>query len=103
MLQGTGGFLKGAVKLGGPVVAELSAPAANIIHLWYWTESEMDDCSVCGKHFNRAPQHMYRARGKIQCSYTCYRKAGGDSGVYGKGLDDEDRQLLSQVWEKTKK
>ena len=103
MLHGTGGFLEGAVKLRGPVVAGLSAPTANIIHLWYWTASEMADCSVCGKSFIPAPQHMYRAKGKIQCSYTCYRKAGGDSGVYGKGLDDKDRQLLSPVREKTKK
>jgi hypothetical protein len=36
-------------------------------------------CSVCGRAFVPAPLHMYRKGGKIQCSYTCYRKAGGDT------------------------
>lgn len=45
-------------------------------------------CSVCGKEFEKNPGHMYKRRkdGKAadQCSYTCYRKEGGDNGKYGK-------------------
>jgi len=41
-------------------------------------------CSNCDKEFISAPYHMYRAKGKIQCSYSCYRKEGGDSGRYSK-------------------
>ena len=45
-------------------------------------------CSVCNKLFLIAPQHMYKtsdARSNVhyQCSYSHYREAGGDSGVYG--------------------
>lgn len=47
-------------------------------------DSGMKKCSCCGKEFIPAPCHMYRARGKIQCSYTCYRKEGGDDGAYSK-------------------
>lgn len=39
-------------------------------------------CSYCGKKFIPAPCHMYKVRGKIQCSYNCYRKEGGDNGIY---------------------
>lgn len=41
-------------------------------------------CSYCGKEFIPAPCHMYRAKRKIQCSYSCYRKEGGDDGRYSK-------------------
>jgi hypothetical protein len=42
-------------------------------------------CSICGKEFIPAAMHMYKTKKKgeitkIQCSYTCYRKAGGDNG-----------------------
>lgn len=30
-------------------------------------------CSVCGRKFMRGDEHAYRAGGKMQCSYTCYR------------------------------
>jgi len=36
-------------------------------------------CSHCGKEFVPAPQHLYKAKSKYQCSYTCYRAEGGDS------------------------
>lgn len=43
-------------------------------------------CSECGKAFIPAAAHMYKRikdrRTVYQCSYTCYRKAGGDSGKY---------------------
>lgn len=39
-------------------------------------------CSNCDKEFIPAPCHIYRAKGKIQCSYSCYRKEGGDGGRY---------------------
>ena len=39
-------------------------------------------CNKCGKRFIPAPCHMYRAKGKYQCSYTRYRKEGGDDGKY---------------------
>lgn len=46
-------------------------------------------CSYCGKRFIPAAIHMYRIKedGKIkkQCSYTCYRKAGGGQGKYYTG------------------
>ena len=38
-------------------------------------------CSVCGKQFIPAPQHMYKIISKkngkteYQCSYTCWNKA----------------------------
>jgi hypothetical protein len=40
-------------------------------------------CSVCKKIFIPAAQHMYRTKDGMQCSYSCYRKAGGDGGKYG--------------------
>ncbi len=45
-------------------------------------------CSVCNKLFIIAPQHIYKTSNhgrniKYQCSYSHYREAGGDSGVYG--------------------
>lgn len=39
-------------------------------------------CSKCKKEFIPAQQHMYRAKDRYQCSYTCYRKEGGDNGKY---------------------
>lgn len=48
---------------------------------------ELRKCSICGKEFIPAAMHMYKTKKKgettkIQCSYTCYRKAGGDDGRY---------------------
>lgn len=37
-------------------------------------------CSICKKKFLPAPMHMYKTERETQCSYTCYRKAGGDNG-----------------------
>ena len=42
-------------------------------------------CSVCGKMFIPAAKHMYKVSHagqpiELQCSYTCYRVAGGDPG-----------------------
>lgn len=50
---------------------------------------EFRKCSICGKEFIPAPLHMYKIRNsrgttKMQCSYTCYRKAGGDDGRYNR-------------------
>lgn len=56
------------------------------------------ECKICGKKFIANPNWMYKIhKGKTKkeksklnyyCSYTCYRKAGGDGGVqvtkYGK-------------------
>jgi len=41
-------------------------------------------CSKCGKEFIPASCHMYKAKRKIQYSYSCYRKEGGDDGIYSK-------------------
>ena len=46
-------------------------------------------CSCCKKYFLPAPQHMYRAKGKFQCSYTCWRKEGGGVGKQPRGLNLE--------------
>lgn len=48
---------------------------------------EVKKCSICGKEFFLAQTHMYKVKNsrgfpKIQCSYTCYRKAGGKDGRY---------------------
>lgn len=50
---------------------------------------ELRKCSICGKEFIPASMHMYKTKNrrgitKLQCSYTCYRKAGGDSGRYNR-------------------
>lgn len=54
---------------------------------------EIETCSVCGKSFIKAPQHMYKVKVKTlrngkpsakfiyQCKYSCYRAAGGDDGT----------------------
>lgn len=42
----------------------------------------MRKCSICKKIFLPSPMHMYRTEKGIQCSYTCYRKAGGDNAKY---------------------
>lgn len=40
-----------------------------------------DTCSICGKTFIPAPEHIYKVARKsdakvlYQCSYTCYKKA----------------------------
>lgn len=60
---------------------------------------ELKKCSICGKEFLPAPMHMYKVknshgRTKLQCSYTCYRKAGGDNGRpnrYAKTGDSEKK------------
>lgn len=45
-------------------------------------------CSECDKEFILACGHMYKRvkKGKTtyQCSYSCYRKAGGDDGQFSK-------------------
>lgn len=46
-------------------------------------EDGFTTCNICGKKFIPGMSHMYkrkdkRGRIKKQCSYTCYRKAGGD-------------------------
>ena len=33
-------------------------------------------CPVCGKRFIPAPQHIYKDKGKIYCSWTCYNHRG---------------------------
>jgi len=44
----------------------------------------------CGKTFIPTPEWLYKLRRKqnskamYYCSYTCWRKAGGDSGKYTK-------------------
>jgi len=45
-------------------------------------ELKLKICSVCGKEFIPPimGKWMYRIGQKWQCSYTCYRKAGGDNG-----------------------
>lgn len=37
-------------------------------------------CPECGKNFIPAPLHIYKMNGEVYCSYTCWRKNGGDSG-----------------------
>lgn len=51
------------------------------------TENRMTKCSVCGKVFLRAYQHMYKRETlkngwitEYQCSYSHYVQAGGDGG-----------------------
>ena len=43
-----------------------------------------DICPVCGKEFLHNTQSIYKLnkgrRIKYYCSYTCWRKAGGDNG-----------------------
>ena len=45
---------------------------------------KMEMCKRCGKMFIPAPQHLYKLvrNGKTYsyCSYTCWRKDGGDNG-----------------------
>lgn len=45
---------------------------------------ELRKCSICGKEFIPAAMHMYKTKNRrglteLQCSYTCYREAGGDN------------------------
>lgn len=47
-------------------------------------EAGLKQCSVCGKTFIPAACHMYKTKDGMQCSYSCYRKAGGDDGKYGR-------------------
>jgi ribosomal protein L24E len=46
---------------------------------------KMSNCSICGKEFLPTYHWMYKRtidkRVAYQCSYTCYRKAGGDGGI----------------------
>ncbi len=54
-------------------------------------------CSVCNKLFILAPQHMYktydnRSNVQYQCSYSHYREAGGDKGVYGQQQPRKSRK-----------
>lgn len=45
-------------------------------------------CNICEKEFFPNSEHMYKRsinkQTEYQCSYTCYRKSGGDNGIYGK-------------------
>lgn len=45
-------------------------------------------CGICGKTIIATPEWLYKLLKKKTmiwyCSYTCYRKAGGDSGKYKK-------------------
>ena len=50
---------------------------------------ELKKCSICGKEFIPAALHMYKTKNshgitKLQCSYTCYRKAGEDNGRHNR-------------------
>ncbi len=45
------------------------------------------NCDICGKTVIPTPHWMYKIHKpgkniKYYCSYTCYRKAGGDNGKY---------------------
>jgi hypothetical protein len=48
----------------------------------------MKTCSICGKEFDPPLHYMYKRKVKkrvyYQCSYNCYRKAGGDDGKYNR-------------------
>lgn len=48
----------------------------------------MKTCSYCGIQFIPVVNHMYRrkkdGKSKMQCSYSCYRKEGGDTGTYNR-------------------
>src|SRR5574344_343971 len=55
-------------------------------------------CSVCGKQFYPGVSHMYRAKKLYQCSYTCYRKEGGDDGQYSKSKLLKVDPSLSKMW-----
>lgn len=55
-------------------------------------------CSCCNKKFIPASLHLYRAKDKWQCSYTCYRKEGGDDGKYPRA-----RKAVSEVRTKADK
>lgn len=41
---------------------------------------ELRKCKQCNKEFVPAGQHSYKIGGSYFCSYTCYRKGGGDGG-----------------------
>ena len=47
-------------------------------------EYDMIRCSGCGKEFMHNPHSIYKikigAHIKRYCSYSCWRKAGGDNG-----------------------
>ena len=47
-----------------------------------------------------ASAHMYRANKSWQCSYTCYRKEGGDGGIPRKNKSDSS---MSQMRKEAKK
>jgi hypothetical protein len=53
-------------------------------------------CSCCGKLFMLYGSHMYKTKknGKVQyqCCYTCYRKEGGDTGLYNKSSKTIDNE-----------
>lgn len=67
----------------------------------------MKQCSECNKEFEPAPNHMYKRQVKgrtvFQCTYSCYRKAGGDDGRYGKSKGNESEAYLSEMREEIKK
>lgn len=48
------------------------------------------ECSCCGKEIIvLSSNYLYKrkVKGKVffQCSYSCYREEGGDTGIYEKG------------------
>ena len=59
--------------------------------------SSIKICSVCGKDFIPGSSHLYRAKRLYQCSYTCYRKEGGDDGRYSKSKLLEPDPSLSKM------
>ena len=67
------------------------------------TRSSMKICSVCGKEFIPGSRHMYRAKHQYQCSYTCYRKEGGDDGQYSKSKLLKPDTYLSEMRKETEK
>lgn len=60
------------------------------------------NCPICGRHFVRAPKHLYKDGKRCFCSWTCYlhkddeanSRNGERSGKYGKKAleyEEEDR------------
>ena len=53
-------------------------------------------CSCCGNSFVVYGTYMYKRRknGKVQyqCCYSCYRKEGGDTGLYNKNSKPIDNK-----------
>lgn len=56
--------------------------------MYDWTKANQRKCPVCGKDFIRPSENIYKIVKNYKtidyCSYTCWRKAGGDGGNGGK-------------------